>query len=60
MPHRIRVGAKPRVKAFIPSVRQTVRTQSKVDLYFRPSAAEKPSVCMRDLIMSIGYIQNQS
>ena len=48
------VGPSPRVNAGRPSVRQTVRTQSRVDLYFCPSLAEKPSVCIRDLIMSMG------
>lgn len=43
-----------------PSVRHTLRTQSRVDLYFCPSAAEKPSVCIRDLTMSIGYMTAQS
>ena len=50
----MRVGPRPRVNAGRPSVRQTVRTQSSVDLYFCPSLGEKPSVCMRDLIMSMG------
>ena len=54
------VGPRPRMKAGRPSVRQTVRTQSRVDLYFCPSAAEKPSVCIRDLIMSMGYMTAQS
>jgi hypothetical protein len=48
------VGPRPRVNARQPSVRHTVRTQSSVDLYFWPVEGEKPSVCMRDLIISIG------
>lgn len=52
----MRVGPSPRVNAPTPSVRQTVRTQSSVDLYFCPSEGENPSVCIRDLIMSIGYM----
>lgn len=58
--HRMRVGTMPRVNAEKPSVRHTVRTQSKVDLYFWPVAGEKPSVCILDLIMSIGYITAHS
>jgi hypothetical protein len=48
------------VNAFIPSVLQVVLTQSHVDLYFCPVAGENPSVCIRDLIISIGYITAQS
>lgn len=48
------VGPSPRVNALMPSVRQTVRTQSREDLYFWPSAGPNPSVCIRDLIMSMG------
>ena len=58
--YRMRVGVSPRVNAGRPSVRHTVLTQSRVDLYFCPSAAEKPSVCMRDFIMSMGYMTAQS
>ena len=43
-----------------PSVLHTFRTQSKVELYFWPSAGENPSVCIRDLIISMGYITAQS
>lgn len=56
----MRVGVSPRVNAGRPSVRHTVRTQCSVDLYFCPSAAENPSVCMRDFTMSMGYIMAQS
>ena len=48
------------MNAFIPSVLQVVLTQSHVDLYFCPVAGENPSVCIRDLIISIGYITAQS
>lgn len=58
--HRMRVGTMPRVNAEKPSVRHTVRTQSKVDLYFWPVAGEKPSVCILDLIISMGYITAHS
>lgn len=54
------VGPSPRVNAEKPSVRHTVRTQSSVDLYFCPVEGEKPSVCIRDLIMSMGYITAHS
>lgn len=54
------MGVRPRVKAAIPSVRHTVRTQSIDDLYFCPVEAVKPSVCIRDLIISIGYITPHS
>ena len=52
--YRMSVGPKPRVNAGSPSVRHTVRTQSSVDLYFCPVEGENPSVCIRDLIMSMG------
>ena len=58
--YRISVGVNPRVNAFIPSVLQAVLTQSNVDLYFCPVAGENPSVCIRDLIISIGYMTAQS
>lgn len=58
--YRMRVGPRPRVNAEKPSVRHTVRTQSSVDLYFCPVEGEKPSVCIRDLIMSMGYITAHS
>ena len=58
--YRISVGVNPRVNAFIPSVLQVVLTQSNVDLYFCPVAGENPSVCIRDLIISIGYMTAQS
>ena len=58
--YRISVGVNPRVNAFTPSVLQVVLTQSNVDLYFCPVAGENPSVCIRDLIMSIGYMTAQS
>jgi hypothetical protein len=57
--YRMSVGPKPRVKAPIPSVRHTVRTQSSVEAYFWPVAGVKPSVCILDLIISIGYITAQ-
>lgn len=57
---RISVGPKPLVKAPTPSVLRTVLTQSIVDLYFCPASGEKPSVCMRDLMTSIGYMHAQS
>jgi hypothetical protein len=38
------VGASPRVSERTPSVRSVLRTQSSVDVYFCPSAGEKPSV----------------
>lgn len=56
----ISVGPRPRMNALLPSVRHIVLTQSRVDLYFCPVAGVKPSVCIRDLIMSIGYITAQS
>ena len=58
--YRISVGVNPRVNAFMPSVLQVVLTQSNVDLYFCPVAGENPSVCIRDLIISIGYMTAQS
>jgi len=58
--YRISVGVNPRTKAPAPSVRHTVRTQSIVDLYFCPVEGENPSVCIRDLIISMGYITAQS
>jgi len=58
--YRISVGVNPRVNALMPSVLQVVLTQSHVDLYFCPVAGENPSVCIRDLIMSIGYMTAQS
>jgi hypothetical protein len=58
--HRINVGPSPRVNALIPSVFHTVRTQCNVDRYFCPSDEENPSVCIRDLIISMGYITPQS
>ena len=54
------VGPSPRVNAPIPSARHTVRTQSSVEAYFWPVAGVKPSVCILDLIISIGYITAQS
>ena len=57
--YRMSVGPKPRVNAPIPSVRHTVRTQSNVEAYFWPVAGVKPSVCILDLIISIGYITAQ-
>jgi Pyruvate/2-oxoacid:ferredoxin oxidoreductase delta subunit len=54
--HRIKVGVNPRVKAPMPSVRHTVCTQCSADLYFCPEAGLNPSVCIRDFIISIGYI----
>ena len=57
--YRISVGPRPRVNAPIPSVRHTVRTQSSVEAYFWPVAGVKPSVCILDLIISIGYITPQ-
>lgn len=56
----INVGVSPRTNAPTPSVLQTVRTQCRVLVYLRPVAAENPSVCIRDLIISIGYITAQS
>jgi hypothetical protein len=58
--HRISVGTSPRVNALMPSVLHTVRTQCKADRYFCPSDGENPSVCMRDLTISMGYITAQS
>jgi hypothetical protein len=58
--HRINVGTSPRVNALMPSVFHTVRTQCNVDRYFCPSDGENPSVCIRDLIISMGYITPQS
>ena len=57
--YRMRVGVRPRVNAAMPSVRHTVRTQSSVEAYFWPVAGVKPSVCILDLIISIGYITPQ-
>jgi hypothetical protein len=59
-PHRINVGPNPLVNALMPSVFHTVRTQCRVERYFCPSDGEKPSVCIRDLTISIGYITAQS
>lgn len=53
----MRVGANPLLKAAPPSVLRTVLTQSKVVLYLRPVSAVKPSVCILDLMTSMGYIQ---
>jgi hypothetical protein len=58
--HRINVGPSPRVNALMPSVLHTVRTQCSVDRYFCPSDGENPSVCIRDLTISMGYITAQS
>ncbi len=58
--YRMSVGPSPRVKAPIPSVLQTLRTQSHVEKYFWPVDGVKPSVCILDLIMSMGYITAQS
>lgn len=58
--HRINVGPSPRVNALMPSVFHTVRTQCTADRYFCPSDGENPSVCMRDLTISMGYITAQS
>lgn len=44
----------------MPSARQTLRTQLRVEVYFCPDEGENPSVCILDLIMSIGYITPQS
>jgi hypothetical protein len=54
------VGASPRVSERTPSVRSVLRTQSSVDVYFCPSAGEKPSVWRRDLITSIGKMHGHS
>ena len=58
--HRINVGPSPRVNALMPSVLHTVRTQCNVDRYFCPLDGENPSVCIRDLTISMGYITAQS
>jgi hypothetical protein len=52
--YRINVGPRPLVNAPIPSVRHTFRTQPSADVYFCPEDGEKPSVCILDLIISIG------
>ena len=59
-PHRINVGPNPLVNALMPSLFHTVRTQCNVERYFCPSDGENPSVCIRDLTISIGYITAQS
>lgn len=51
---RISVGTNPLVNALIPSAAHTDRTQCSVELYFWPVERVKPSVCIRDLITSIG------
>jgi hypothetical protein len=58
--HRINVGTSPLVNALMPSVFHTVRAQCSADRYFCPSDGENPSVCIRDLTISMGYITDQS
>jgi hypothetical protein len=54
------VGTIPRAKAPKPSFCSTCRTQSTVEAYFRPVEALNPSVCIRVLITSIGYMQHHN
>jgi len=53
---RMKIGPSPHVKAPMPSVRQTFRTQSLAEAFFWPVEGENPSVSIRDLSMSIEYI----
>lgn len=54
MAHRMRVGPRPRVNARQPSFCHVLEKALSVEEYFCPSAFVKASVCIRDLIMSIG------